>query len=151
MELNPYDIEPRTKSIYPEPFATMINGRSKRALGNFIGITKYGINLTTIKPGGVPALMHRHSKSDEFVFIIKGTATVVTENEKFTLSEGECTGFIPSGPAHMLRNESSEDFVYLEICDLEPGDEATYPNDDITAAQDESGKWVFAHKDGRPY
>lgn len=64
------------------------------------------------------------------------------------MSEGECTGFIPSSPAHMLKNEGSEDIVYLEIGDREPGDEATYPNEDITAAQDESGKWVFAHKNG---
>jgi hypothetical protein len=63
MKLNPNDIEPRTKSIYPEPFASMMNGRSKRALGNFFGIIKYGVNLTTIKPGGVSALMHKNSSS----------------------------------------------------------------------------------------
>lgn len=39
--------------------------------------------------------------------------------------------------------------VYLEIGDRRPGDEASYPNDDIQAALGTDGNWQFTHKDGR--
>ena len=62
-----------------------------------------------------------------------------------------CSGFkAGTGNAHRLVNETTEDVVYLEIGDRTPGDEATYPDDDIQASQVQ-GKWQFAHKDGSPY
>ena len=35
--------------------------------------------------------------------------------------------------------------------DRTPGDEGTYPEDDLTVARGPDGNWVFTHKDGRPY
>lgn len=151
MKIKANEVTPRTGSIYPEPFKSMMSGRYKRALGDLFGITKFGVNMTTIEPGGMSALLHRHSKSQEFVFILKGTATVYTETEKIILNEGECIGFMPNGPAHHLKNESNADVVYIEIGDREPGDSAVYPNDDIVASKDQNEKWMFHHKDGTPY
>ena len=149
-KLKALDLEPRTKSVYPEPFASMMSGRAKRALGDQFGIKKFGVNLTVLKPGGISALLHRHSKSEEFVFILKGTATVVTDQGEYSLSEGECTGFIPGGVAHQMRNDTQDEVHYIEIGDREPGDMADYPVDDIKATQVD-GKWVFHHKDGTVY
>ena len=133
-------IEARTKSVYPEPFASMMEGRAKRALGNFFGIQKFGVNLTTITPGGQSSLMHRHSKSEEFIYVLKGEITLVTEEGETVLYPGECAGFIPTGGAHMLKNKGAVEAEYLEIGDREKGDEADYPQDDIKAQQNESGK-----------
>ena len=144
-------VEPRTKSVYPEPYSTMMEGRAKRALGNVFGIQKYGVNLTTIRPGGQSSLMHRHSKSEEFIYVLKGEITLVTEFGETILYPGECTGFTPDGSAHMLKNRGTVDAEYIEIGDREKGDEADYPQDDIKASQDENGKWLFHHKDGTPY
>jgi uncharacterized cupin superfamily protein len=41
--------------------------------------------------------------------------------------------------------------LYLEVGDRTPGDEGSYPKDDIQAALGLDGKWIFTHKDGRPY
>ena len=41
--------------------------------------------------------------------------------------------------------------TYLEVGDRTAGDEATYPNDDLKAAQEAGGRWVLTHKDGGPY
>ena len=69
----------RTKpSVYPEPFASQMKGRSKRPLGDLFSLTNFGVNLTTIAPGGVSALRHAHSKQDEFVYIISGEATLIS-------------------------------------------------------------------------
>jgi uncharacterized cupin superfamily protein len=58
----------------------------------------------------------------------------------------------PAGEAngHHLINRSSSVAVYLEIGDRTPNDSGNYPDDDLMA-KDDSGKWVFLHKDGSPY
>jgi uncharacterized cupin superfamily protein len=61
-----------------------------------------------------------------------------------------CAGFPAGGQAHQLVNRTAADVVYLEIGDRTAGDEAFYPRDDIKAALVDR-KWVFTHKDGRPY
>ncbi|MHB9116789.1 MAG: cupin domain-containing protein [Burkholderiales bacterium] len=62
-----------------------------------------------------------------------------------------CAGFrAGSGNASNLINETAEEVVYLEIGDRTPGDEATYPDDDLQAALVD-GQWRFFHKDGAPY
>ena len=67
------EVPPRTKpSNYPEPFASRMARREKRALGDFFGLKNFGVNLTTIAPGGESALMHTHSKQDELIYILEG-------------------------------------------------------------------------------
>lgn len=142
----------RTKpSNYPEPFSSRMAGREKRQLGDFFGLTNFGVNLTTLAPGGESALLHRHSKQDEFVYILAGAPTLITESEEIELSPGMCAGFPAQGIAHQLVNRTDAEIVYLEIGDRRPGDEGSYPNDDIQAALGADGNWQFTHKDGRPY
>jgi uncharacterized cupin superfamily protein len=63
-----------------------------------------------------------------------------------------CAGFRGgSGDAHQLVNKSSAEVLYLEMGDRQPGDGASYPDDDLAAALDADGKWKFTHKDGREY
>ena len=146
------EVAPRKKtSAYPEPFASRMAKREKRQLGDAFGLTNFGVNLTRLAPGGESALLHRHSKQDEFVYILEGSATLVTETDAIELAPGMCAGFPAQGVAHQLVNRSDTDVVYLEIGDRRPGDSASYPNDDLQAMQDDNGKWVFTHKDGTPY
>lgn len=142
----------RTKpSNYPEPFFSRMGKREKHPLGDLFGLKNFGVNLTRLKPGGESALLHRHSKQDEFVYIIEGHPTLVTDRGEVALSPGLCAGFAASGIAHQLVNRTESDVVYLEIGDRTPGDDGTYPNDDLKAALGPDGKWQFAHKDGQPY
>jgi len=143
---------PRTKpSNYPEPFFSRMAKREKRPLGDLFGLKNFGVNLTRLAPGGESALLHRHSRQDEFVFILQGEPTLITETAEMTLSPGMCAGFPAQGAAHQLVNRTDEDVVFLEVGDRTPGDEGSYPNDDIQAALGADGKWVFTRKDGRPY
>lgn len=146
------DVPPRsTPSIYPPAFAHRTEGRVKRQLGEQFGLHNFGVNLTTIEPGGTSALRHAHSKQDEFVYILEGTATLVTDAGEFTLPPGSCAGFrAGDGNGHQLINRSGQQLVYLEVGDRSPGDTVTYPDDDLAAAFVD-GRWVFTHKDGRPY
>jgi uncharacterized cupin superfamily protein len=143
---------PRTKpSNYPEPFASRMAGREKRPLGDLFGLTNFGVNLTRLTPGSVSALRHAHSRQDEFVYILQGRPTLHTEDGRVRLSPGMCAGFkAGTGSGHHLLNETAEDVFYLEIGDRTPGDEGTYPDDDLQALM-RDGKWQFTHKDGTPY
>jgi hypothetical protein len=59
---------PRTRpSNYPEPFASRMAKREKRPLGDLFGLENFGVNLTTLLPGGESALLHSDSMQDEFI------------------------------------------------------------------------------------
>lgn len=142
----------RTKpSNYPEPFASRMLGREKRPLGDLFGLTNFGVNLTRLDPQAVSSLRHAHTKQDEFIYILQGCPTLYTDEGKTVLSPGMCAGFkAGTGNGHHLINETTEDVIYLEIGDRTPGDEGSYPDDDLKALL-EDGKWIFVHKDGTPY
>lgn len=146
------DAAPRIKpSNYPAPFAARMDGRVKRALGDVFGLSNFGVNLTCLAPGAMSALRHAHTRQDEFVYILEGCPTLITDAGETMLAPGMCAGFkAGSGDGHQLVNRSGQEVVYLEIGDRTPGDEATYPDDDLRAVSVD-GVWRFTHKDGEPY
>jgi uncharacterized cupin superfamily protein len=147
------DIPPRSKpSNYPPQFAVRMAGREKRALGDFFGLKNFGVNLTRLVPGALSALRHAHTRQDEFIYILQGHPTLVTNVGRRQLAPGDCAGFASgSGDAHQLLNESREDVLYLEVGDRSGGDSATYPDDDLAALKMPDGSWQFTHKDGQPW
>lgn len=139
------------QTIYPEPFASVVAGRTKRKLGDLFGLQNFGVNLTQLDPGATSALLHAHTVQDEFVFIVEGTATVVIGEQEYQLSPGECVGFKAGSQAHQILNRSSETVTYLEIGDRSRGDAVIYPNDDIAIRAAESGGWIITRKDGSSF
>jgi uncharacterized cupin superfamily protein len=138
------EVPARSKpSVYPEPFASRMVGREKRQLGDQFGLKNFGVNLTRLAPNAVSALRHAHTKQDEFVYILHGRPTLHTDEGRTQLSPGMCAGFkAGTGNGHC--------FVYLEVGDRTPGDEGSYPDDDLKALLVD-GKWRFVHKNGVPY
>jgi len=146
------DAPPRRKlSNYPEPFFSLMAGRIKHPLGDLFGLKTFGVNLTHLPPGQVSALHHRHSRQDEFIYVLAGTPTLCTDAGETLLTPGMCAGFPAGGTAHHLINRASVEAVILEVGDRSPDDEVSYPNDDLQAALTPEGKWNFVHKDGRSY
>lgn len=146
------DVAPRNKpSNYPEPFASRMAGRTKRALGDVFGLANFGVNLTQLAPGAVSALRHAHARQDEFVYILQGSPTLVTEAGETPLAPGMCAGFrAGEGGGHQLVNRSAGVVIYLEVGDRTPGDAVSYPDDDLEAYL-EDGAWKFRRKNGVPY
>jgi uncharacterized cupin superfamily protein len=129
-----------------------MNKREKRPLGDLFNLTNYGVNLTRLAPEGVSALRHAHSRQDEFVYILQGEPTLVTNAGETMLRPGMCAGFkAGTGDGHHLINRTPADVVFLEVGDRSAGDTVVYPEDDIQAVLDDDGKWQFAHKNGVPY
>lgn len=150
--LDPTTVIARTSTGYPtEEMRKAVAGRAKRALGDALGLTTFGVNLTRLEPGASSALRHWHRRQDEFVYVLEGAVTLVTDEGEQLLGPGTCAGFpggIPNG--HHLVNRTSAPAVYLEVGDRLPGDGAEYPDHDLTVRATPSG-WRYAHKDGRPY
>src|SRR5262249_23058527 len=48
--LDPMSLPPRLGSIYPAPFGDKLAGREKRALGDALQLTQFGVNLVTLAP-----------------------------------------------------------------------------------------------------
>ena len=138
-------------SNYPEPFASRMLKREKRPLGDLFGLANFGVNLTRLDPGGESALRHAHTRQDEFVYILEGRPTLITDAGRTALAPGMCAGFkAGAGDAHHLVNETDEDVVYLEIGDRTPDESASYPDDDIRLEVVDR-RMIFTHKDGTPY
>jgi uncharacterized cupin superfamily protein len=150
--LDPADVPAATGSNYPEPLRTRVAGRAKRRLGDALGLSIFGVNLTTIRPGAQSALRHWHSAQDEFIYMIEGELVLVTGDGEQALGPGMCAGF-PAGKAdgHHLVNRTARDAVYLEIGDRTKNDAVTYPDDDIVAAATSDGARRFTRKDGTSY
>jgi len=146
------DVPPRNRpSLYPEPFASRMAGRTKRVLGELFGLRNFGVNLTRLEPGAMSALRHAHSRQDEFIYVLEGAPALHTDTGLTRLAPGMCAGFAAgSGNAHHLINDTDAVVVYLEIGDRSSGDQANYPDDDLRADLID-GRWVFCHRDGRPY
>jgi len=69
-----------------------------------------------IKPGGKLSLQLHHKRAEHWV-IVNGTATVINNDETFTLNEGEST-YIPLGAKHSLENQTK---FPLEIIEVQSG------------------------------
>ena len=137
---------------FPEPFASLMNGRLRHPLGTHFGLTNFGVNLTCLPPGSISAPRHSHSHQDEFVYILQGTPVLVTSAGETPLHPGTCAGFkAGSGNAHQLRNRSDTTVMYLEIGDRTASDVVTYPDDDIKIEHVPDGRLQVVHKDGSPF
>jgi uncharacterized cupin superfamily protein len=146
------EVPPRRRpSVYPEPFAQAVRGRQKHPLGEVFGLQSFGVNLTRLASGAATALRHAHARQDEFVFVLSGEPTLITNEGERVLTPGMCAGFrAGSSDAHHLVNRSDREVVLLEIGDRAPDDSVTYPDDDLRSVLVD-GTWRFAHKDGTPY
>jgi uncharacterized cupin superfamily protein len=148
---DPKDLPEQSTTGYPEPYKSRVAGRHKRRLGDAVGLKNFGVNLTRLDPGAESSMRHWHTKQDEFIYVLEGEVTLVTDAGRQKLKAGMAAGF-PAGKAdgHQLVNETKRPVVYLELGDRTPGDGATYSEADL-AAKLVDGKWAFTHKDGSPY
>ena len=137
-------------SNYPEPYASRMAGRVKRALGDHFGLRNFGVNLTLLAPRAQSALRHAHSRQDEFVYVLEGTPTLVQDDGGQLLAPGMCVGFrAGSGVSHQLVNRGDAPALYLEVGDRSVFDDVSYPHDDLKATRIDE-RWLFTTKDGRP-
>ena len=130
-------------SLYPDDLRPAVAGRVKRALGDAFGLDQFGVNMTELAPGAASALRHWHEREDEFVYILSGHPTLITEAGEVRLNPGDCAGFKAGTPdAHALVNHGDTPVVYLEVGSRSRGETCHYPDQGMTG-RDVDGRFLF--------
>lgn len=149
---DPMELPRQERNPYPPPYDTVLAGRFRRALGDPHGLTKFGVNLSELEPGAVSALRHWHSDEDEFIYILDGTPSLVTDAGEEVLEPGMCACFpANSGNAHRLENKSDALVRYLEVGNRSEFEEVRYPDNDMIMEKPAEGPRRFRHFDGSPF
>jgi uncharacterized cupin superfamily protein len=128
-----------------------VQGRERRALGDALGLTQFGVNQVRLPPGTWSAMRHWHIHEDEFVYVLIGELTLVTDAGRQVLRAGEAAGFAAGkADGHHLINESDGDAVYLEVGRRADSELCVYSDTDLTHSY---GPWgsAFRHRDGESY
>jgi uncharacterized cupin superfamily protein len=139
----------RRGSAYPAPFGEIAKDRVRQRLGDAGGLSQFGVNLLQLPPGSGSSQRHWHSDEDEFVYVVAGEVTLVTNAGEETLRAGDCAAF-PKGvdDGHQLRNRSAAMAVCLEVGSRSAEDVAIYSDIDMMVDKRRGG---YTHKDGTPY
>lgn len=139
-------------SDYPPAFAGPSANRIKRRLGDHGGLQNFGVNHVTLPPRCESSVRHWHTRQDEFVMVLSGELTLVTDAGEQVLGPGMCAAF-PAGRAdgHALLNRTDADATYLEIGDRTEGDEVDYPDVDMQVRLIDGVEVLVRRSDGTAY
>lgn len=140
-----------SRSTYPAPLNQVVSGRSRKRLANAAGLSQFGVNLTTLKPGAASSLRHWHEKEDELVYVLEGEVVLIEDEGETILKPGDAAAFkANSRNGHQLINKSSNDAVYLEIGTRSKYERVEYSDVDMLVISDDDSA-RYTHKDGKPY
>jgi len=138
------------RAAYPQKFAAVIAGREKQPLGDAVGLTQFGVNITRIKPGSASALRHWHEQEDEFIYMLEGELVLCEDGGETVLKPGDAAGFkAGSGNGHCLVNRGNRDALYLEVGTRAPRERVHYPDADLRMERD-AGARRFMTRAGDP-
>ena len=144
-------ITPKVGSAYPSPYDIPCAERERRVLGNPFGLNDFGVNLLTLPPGAWSSQRHWHTHEDEFIYVLDGHPTLVTDAGRTPLSPGMCAGFpAGTGDGHHLVNETDRPVICLEVGSRKADDDGYYSDIDMQIIGYNRGGW-FSRKDGTPY
>lgn len=149
--IDPRTVAPVIGTLYPPPFDEPCRSRERRKLGDEAGLTQFGVNLLRLPPGAWSSQRHWHEKEDEFVYVLSGEVTLVTDSGEEVLRAGDAAGFKSNnGDGHCLQNRSNADATVLEVGSRIAGEQVWYSDIDMKTNVG-SKPTPYAHRDGRPY
>ena len=140
-----------TATRYPPPFNKAVEGRSRQRLARSAGLTQFGVNICTLKPGAASSQRHWHENEDELVYVLAGEVVLREDDGETVLKPGDAAAW-KAGVAngHCLVNRSDRDAVFIEVGSKAPSERAYYSDIDMMVEGD--GKTVrYTKKNGEPY
>jgi len=150
-KIDPTTLNPVVGTMYPPPFDEPCLSRERVRLGDAAHLTQFGVNLLRLPPGAWSSQRHWHTSSDEFIFVLSGEVTLVTDAGPELLRAGEAAGFkAGDGNGHCLQNRSPTDVTILEIGSRVASDASHYSDIDLVAPAHREPA-IYTHKDGTPY
>ncbi|HMF21708.1 MAG TPA: cupin domain-containing protein [Pseudolabrys sp.] len=140
-----------TSTGYPAPFNKAVEGRSRKRLARAAGLTHFGVNICTLKPGAASSQRHWHEKEDELVYVLSGEVVLREDSGEIVLKPGDVAAW-KAGVAngHCLINRSDRDAVFIEVGTRAPAERAHYSEIDMMVVRDDKGA-RYTKKSGEPY
>jgi uncharacterized cupin superfamily protein len=149
--VDPANVAPVIGTLYPPPYDQPCRSRERRALGDAAGLTQFGVNLLRLPPGAWSSQRHWHSSSDEFIYVLSGEVTLVTNAGEELLIAGDSAGFKAGDQdGHHLQNRMDKDALVLEFGTRVPDDSGTYPDIDMLSPAKKKPA-MYTRRDGTPY
>jgi uncharacterized cupin superfamily protein len=136
---------------YPPPFNKAVEGRARKRLGRAAGLTQFGVNICTLKPGAASSQRHWHENEDEFVYVLAGEVVLCEDDGETVLRAGDAAGWkarVANG--HCLINRSDRDAVVLECGSRAAVERAHYSDIDMKVERDDKG-FRYTRKNGEAY
>ena len=140
-----------TSTNYPPPFNKAVEGRARKRLARAAGLSQFGVNICTLKPGAASSQRHWHEHEDELVYVLEGEVVLVEDGGETVLKPGDAAAW-KAGVAdgHCLINRTSRDAVFIEVGTRAPAERAHYSDIDMMVTRD--GKdFRYTRKNGEPY
>jgi uncharacterized cupin superfamily protein len=136
---------------YPQPFDQAVAGRERKRIGRTAGLTQFGVNICTLKPGASSSQRHWHENEDELVYVLEGEVVLREDGGEITLKPGDAAAW-KAGVAngHCLVNRSNRDAILIEIGTRAATERAHYPDIDLMATRDER-EARYTTKDGTSF
>ena len=140
-----------TSTNYPPPFNKAVEGRARKRLGRAAGLTQFGVNVCTLKPGAASSQRHWHEHEDELVYVLQGEVVLVEDGGETILKPGDAAAW-QAGVAngHCLINRSNRDAVFIEVGSRAPSERAYYSDIDMMVERGEKSA-RYTKKSGEPY
>ena len=138
-------------TLYPPPFDAPCRARERKKLGDAAGLTQFGVNLLTLPPNAWSSQRHWHTEEDEFVYVLQGEVTLISDDGPEVLTAGDAAGFkAGDSSGHCLQNHSGDVALVLEIGTRIESDAAHYSDIDMVAPPGGEPA-IYTHQDGTPY
>lgn len=139
-------------SRYPAPHDVPCRERAWKRLGDVAGLTQFGVNLLTLKPGVWSSQRHWHAHEDEFLYVLSGEVVLVTDAGEEVLRPGDCAGFKAGvRDGHCLKNRSQADAQILVVGSRDDRDWGEYSDVDMRFLPGRySGGGGYTKRDGKP-
>jgi uncharacterized cupin superfamily protein len=146
-----------TGTGYPPPYDAPVKARAYRRLAQDFGLTQFGVNIARLVPGAWSSQRHWHMLEDEFVYVLAGEATLISDDGEQLCRPGDVVGFkAGSKDGHHFINRSDTDAVLLIVGARLDGDHGEYPDIDMKfnpRAYDAPGdpRAAYSRKDGSAF
>lgn len=140
-----------TATGYPPPFNQAVEGRARKRIGRAAGLTQFGVNICTLKPGAASSQRHWHENEDELVYVLEGEVVLCEDAGETVLKAGDAAAW-KAGVAdgHCLINRSDRDAVVIEVGSRAAKERAFYSDIDMMVVR--NGKEArYTKKSGEPY
>ena len=101
---------------------------SGASLSRLAGLLRAQVSIARIAPGKDSFAYHGHLLEEEWIYILAGEGIAEIDGNEHRVGPGDFMGFATPQVAHLLKNRSQEELVYLMGGEDKPLDVIEYPH-----------------------